>query len=370
MGTSRAAIAVTAALAALAVAAVAGEATAAPAADLVVVWAPGASPAEVAKLTDAARKAGAAPIDRSPAPPVAPATYRDLARGIEAFDALRVEDAQTALDAARAAADTTGADGLTTAQLSDLFLYRGLVHAQQGESAWDDLVTAATLDPARVLDPARFPPHVVTDWERAKAAAAAEPRAALSIEAPAGCAITVDGTRSAATASVVAGAHWVHVACADRAPWGARVAVTAPSTTITADAQPLAAPGDTDLAIQARTAGARAIVVAEVRGAIGTARLVDASGRERDRRSVTLPASGDLAPLAGAIAAMLQPPPPVVTSHLPPATPWYRTKWAYAAAAAIVAAAVLVPTTAIIAGGGPATTATVKVGSVPVWGQQ
>src|SRR5262249_14268030 len=138
----------------------ASTAAAAPAADLVVVWAPNAN---VAPVEDAARKAGAAPIDRSPPPPAAPDAARFIRLGIEAYDALRLEDALAALDHARAAIDRSGAAGVTTAQLADLFLYRSLVRTQQGDApgAWDELVIAATIDPARVLDPARFPPRVI-----------------------------------------------------------------------------------------------------------------------------------------------------------------------------------------------------------------
>ena len=51
---------------------------AAPAADLVVVWAPGA---RRAPIEDVARRAGAAVIDRSPAASAVPATASILKRG-------------------------------------------------------------------------------------------------------------------------------------------------------------------------------------------------------------------------------------------------------------------------------------------------
>ncbi|HEX4419933.1 MAG TPA: hypothetical protein VH165_18590, partial [Kofleriaceae bacterium] len=63
---------------------------AAPAADVVVVWAPGANVAPVAEV---ARRAGAAVIDRSPTANALPATAAILKRGIEAYDALRFDDA-------------------------------------------------------------------------------------------------------------------------------------------------------------------------------------------------------------------------------------------------------------------------------------
>jgi len=103
---------------------------AAPGADVVVVWAPGA---KVAPIEEVARQAGAAVVDRSPVADAVPDTASLLQRGIEAYDALRLDDAWETLDEARALADRTGAAGLTQAQLADLFLYRGLVKIQQGD---------------------------------------------------------------------------------------------------------------------------------------------------------------------------------------------------------------------------------------------
>jgi hypothetical protein len=346
-------------------------ARAAPAADLVVVWAPNVPQARIAAVAAVARDAGAALIDRSPDGSAgAPGDADQLvATAVAAYDALRLEDARTDLDRALAAIDATDAATITPAHLSDLFVYRGLVHAQQGDdaSAWDDLVVAATLDPARVLDPARFPPRVIAEWDRARTAVAALAHATVTVDAPPSCAIALDASPAARSTSVVTGSHYVRVTCDDAAPWTARVAVTAPETTVVAHPAPYAPPDDADLAIQARTAGARAIVVAEVHALVGVVRLVDAGGRERDRRTVTLAGDGSLAPLAAAVAALLAPPPPRPTVVATPAPqPWYRSKWAYAAAAAVLAAAVLVPTTALIVGSGPATTATVHV-SVPPW---
>ena len=109
---------------------------AAPAADVVLVWAPGA---KLAPIEDAARQAGAAVIDRSPAAIAVPNTASTLRRAIEAYDALRFDEAWETLDEARALADRTGAAGLSQTQLADLFLYRGLVKIQQGEMSayWD-----------------------------------------------------------------------------------------------------------------------------------------------------------------------------------------------------------------------------------------
>jgi hypothetical protein len=308
---------------------------AAPAADLVVVWAPGA---RRAPIEDVARRAGAAVIDRSPAASAVPATASILKRGIDAYDALRFDEAWGTLDEARALADRTGAAGLSQAQLADLFLYRGLVRIQQGELSayWDELVTAVTIDPVRVLDPARFPPRVASELARVHEALRDRKRATLAVDAPAGCSVLIDGAAASAvgTAQPLVGSHWVHVACADHAPWGTRVELTGDQLVVARNPA-LAPPTDDEVLIQARTVGARAFVAVEIRSGVGTARLVGIDGRERDRRSVAV--AGDLTALAAAVSDLLAPAP---TAH------WYESRWAWAAGAAALAAAVLIPVTA------------------------
>lgn len=324
------------ALAALAVA-VPSRARAAPSADVVVVWAPGA---KVAPIEEAARRAGAAVIDRSPTAGALPATASILRRGIEAYDALRFDEAWETLDEARALADRTGAAGLSQAQLADLFLYRGLVRIQQGELSayWDELVTSVTIDPVRVLDPARFPPRVTSELARVHDALRERKRATLAVDAPPGCTVLVDGVAASAvgTAQALVGSHWVHVTCADHAPWGTRVELTGDQLVVARNPA-VAPPTDDEVLIQARTIGARAFVAVEIRSGVGTARLVGVDGRERNRRSVAV--AGDLAPLAAAVQDLLAP---------PPETRWYKTRWAWATGAAVLAAAILVPVTAAL----------------------
>jgi hypothetical protein len=310
---------------------------AAPAADVVVVWAPGA---KVAPIDEVARQAGAAVIDRSPLANAIPATASILRRAIDAYDALRYDDAWATLEEARALADRTGAAGLTQAQLADLFLYRGLVKIQQGEpnTYWDELVTSVTIDPVRVLDPARFPPRVATELARVRQALTDRKHATLAVDAPSGCTVLIDGAAASAVGSAqrLVGSHWVHVTCADRAPWGTRVELTGDQLVVARNTV-LAPPTDDEVLIQARTVGANAFVAVEVRSGVGTARLVGVDGRERDRRSVAI--TGDLVPLAGAVRQLLA---PLDKSR------WYESRWAWAAGAAALAAAILVPITAAI----------------------
>jgi hypothetical protein len=310
---------------------------AAPAADVVLVWAPGA---KLAPIEDAARQAGAAVIDRSPAAIAVPNTASTLRRAIEAYDALRFDEAWETLDEARALADRTGAAGLSQTQLADLFLYRGLVKIQQGEMSayWDELVTAVTIDPVRVLDPARFPPRVTTELARVHEALRERKRATLAVDAPAGCTVLIDGVAASAVGSAqpLVGSHWVFVTCADHAPWGTRVELTGDQLVVARNTA-VAPPTDDELLIQARTVGARAFLAVEIRSGVGTARLVGVDGRERDRRSVKI--ADDLAPLAGAVTALLAP---------APRTPWYESRWVWATGAAAVAAAILIPVTAAL----------------------
>ena len=322
----------------LVILAIAAPVLAAPAADLVVVWAPGA---RIAPIEAVARRSGAAVIDRSPAPPGAATTAKSVHAGIAQYNALSFDAAARTLDAAAREADQSGAAGLTPAELSDLFLYRGLVKNQLGDESggWDDLVIASAVDPTRDLDPLVFPPKVVEEFGRARETVGKRDRARLSVQAPAGCAATVDGAPAVGEVERVVGLHWVRVTCADRAPQGMKVELTAGATTLPIQPAPYEPPTDSELHVQARTASARAFIAVEVHGAIGTARLVGVDGRERDRRTVTI--TGDLAPLADAVGALLQP---------APRTHWYQSRWALAGGVAVLAAAVLVPITAAIAG--------------------
>jgi hypothetical protein len=311
-----------------------------PAADVVVIWAPGADRAPVLAI---GRELGVGVIDRTPVPAPRADIATVVKKGIQAYDVLDFDAAWTTLESARELADRTGAAGLTAADLSDLFLYRALVREQRKDShgAWEDLVTAMVVDPGRRLDPVRFSPKILEDAVRARGEALARPQGAIAIEAPAGCAIAVDGRPFDAGAPQLAGSHWASVTCRDRQPWGARIVVTEARKTIAPRLVALAPPGDDDVLVQARAAGARGVIVAEVHGGLATARLLGLDGRERERRTVAF--AGDLAPLAGAIRSLARPRETI-------ARPWYRSRWALAMGAAFVAAAVAIPITAGLSG--------------------
>lgn len=320
----------------LALAGSAMTAGAAPTADLVVVWAPGM---RTAPLEAAAKRAGAGFIDTSPKPAGSAQTAQLVQAGVRAFDELEFDVAWQSLERARSEVDRTGADGLTQAQLSDLFLYRALVRAQQGDdtAGWEELVAANTIDPTRELDPGRFPPKIRSDFERARETVKTKARAKLTVQAPDGCRTAVDGRPAPGPVELVVGPHWVSTRCADRQPEGFRIELTA-DVRLPLEPRPYLPPTDTELLIQARTAGARAFVLVEVRAGVATARLVGLDGRERDRKTVTV--TGDLSPVADGVQALLAP---------PPDKKWWDSKIVWAFSAAAITAAILIPVTAYFA---------------------
>lgn len=321
----------------VALGALAAPVEAAPTADLVVVWAPGM---RTAPVEAAARRAGAALIDTSPKPAGAAQTAQLIQAGVQAFDELKFDAAWQVLERARSEVDRTGADGVTQAQLSDLFLYRALVKAQQGDTTngWEELVAANTIDPTRELDPGRFPPRVRADFERARETVKTKARAKLTVQAPAGCATTVDGRPAPGPVDLVIGPHWVSTRCSDRQPEGFRIELTA-DVRLPVEPRAFLPPSDTDLLVQARTAGARAFVSVEVRGGVATARLVGLDGRERDRKTMTV--TGDLAPVADGVTALLT---PAEKSR------WYQSKVVWGIGGALLAAIIAIPITAALAG--------------------
>jgi hypothetical protein len=344
---------------ALAVCAVvaAARAEAAPKADLVIVWTAEPAPAITAGVADAARRADAAVIDVSPAAVTAPNARPLVTSGIYAYGALEFDAALTALDDAAEEVDRTGGAGLDRVALADLFLYRALVHVQRGDDArsWDDFVSAATVDPTRVLDPARFPPRAVEQHGRAITAVAARERSTLTLS-PAGCQVELDGAAVAGeTIDLAFGRHWLRATCAGHQPAGRRIDVDRAQLAIDVAGPVLAPPSDDELAIQGRTAGARALVVVAIQNGIAVVRRLAPDGHELERQSITLGTSADAGHVADAVTRMLVP--PVRTQR------WYKSKWVWAAAGAAVATAILLPFA--LRGGTPSVK--LELDNVPPW---
>ncbi len=328
-----------------------------PAADVVIVWAPGV---KVTPLEAAARDAGVAVIDRSPAAKAARETSATIARAIAEFDALHTDNAAKLLDEAKNEVDRTGAADITQNALSDLFLYRARVASERSDTAaaWDAFTTAIIVAPTRVIDPGRVSPSVRAELDRARTAVASRPKAALVVSALAGCRVMIDGA-PATQAPYVIGPHWVHVSCADREPWGTRVELVAADTRIQAGNAPIEAPTDEELLVQARAVAAKAFVGVRVQGGVAQLRLVSVDGRELDRRSVRI--ERDLGPAASALKSLLVEKGVSVVKDR-----WYRSPWFWAGVGVVVGAGIAIPF-ALSAGDSPTTWSSTVGGVPPEW---
>jgi hypothetical protein len=337
-----------------------GRVHAAPAADVVVAWAPAPLGRLGDAIADAASRAGASYIDAS-APLETPPDPRPLVkRGIAAYGNLELEAALAALDAAVELVDRSGAAQIDTALLGDLFLYRALTHAQRNEDtrAWDDFVVAAGIAPTRVLDPAGFPPRAVERFSQALAHVAAAPRGRITL-AGGTCHVRIDG--AAVTTPQIElpfGRHWLDASCDGRVPVRTRLVVDRPTLEVALAGAAITAPDDAALLVQARTASAHALVVVTVNAGTAVVRKLGIDGKERDRISIAV-ARGDRE-IAAAVTRLLAP------ATKPTATPWYRSRWAWAAGGAAVASAILIPFL-VTSGGGEVPGVKVRPAGVPEW---
>lgn len=318
-------------------AAAGGNAVAAPSTTLVIAWAPGAEPAVTAPLA-AARTRGTAVIEITPEVEPRAAEVGGLRTGQAAYDELRFAEAVTALGEAARSLEATGGHGLSQHQLSDIFLLRALAAVQLGEaqSAWDDFVRAATLAPTRALDPARFPPRAVEQFERARSHVSTLPRLVVRLTREPGCKVVVDGNEvGEAELSLVRGRHYAVATCPARRPVQ-RSFELLDVLELPMLGAPLAAPTDEAALVQARALGASAVVIFTATASSAVLRRLGSDGREQARTSVALGVANSARALERELMRMLE---------LRPAspTPWYRSRWTWAAAGAAAAAAVLLP---------------------------
>ena len=197
-----------------------------------VYWQPPGTPepGAVARATfvEAMTRQGARVVDAPSRVSPAPSLRPRLEAAQAAYERFAFTQAIAELDELQGLCDARGGGDLSGRQLSELFLYRGLARLETAgaDAAWDDLVRAARLDPARVLDPVRFPPRAVTAFAGAVAQSGAGPRARLIVEAPAGAAIRVDGESAASGGAAVAlGPHFLAVDVEGYEPWAGIVSV-------------------------------------------------------------------------------------------------------------------------------------------------
>jgi hypothetical protein len=231
---------------------------------------------------------------------------------------LAFEQALRPLEDAAAVVAATGGAGLSTAELSDLYLFRGMTVARADwkparstdaatqARAYADYLRAVTLTPARALNPRETPPQVMEDWQRALDEVRARPRGVLTVRAPADATIALDGAGAGAAdamavlgggatyQNVVYGEHLVHVEEVGYAPWGTVVTVDHAAQEVILPARPALMLDDQVAGAHARRMGAKFALVGEVK--LGTPalqlqlRLVDATGLTHDTAMVPLPA--------------------------------------------------------------------------------
>ncbi len=347
-------------------ASVARTASAAPAADIVVAWSPQPLGPTGERLSEAAARAGAAYVDASPAADPLPDPRPLIKRGITAYGNLELEGAINSLDAAADLVDQTGAAGLDSTTLGDLFLYRALAHATRGNDpkSWDDFVVVAGIQPTRVLDPAGFPPRVVDRFGQARAHVAALPRGKVML-APWGgaarCQVRIDGVIVTTTElELPFGRHWVDASCEARAPVRRRLDVDRVTIEVKIAGPQVVPPDDAALLVQARVASARALVVVFVQGRTALVRKLGIDGKERDRQTLALRGTvRDRSEIAAALARMLEAPRPG------PPEPWYQSRWVWGAAGVAIAGAILIPFA--VRNSGSAPEVVVRPDGMPAW---
>lgn len=305
----------------------------------------------------AADDSGARVLDLSPrvAPPD---TASRVTRAVTAYDAMRFADAISELDAAAVTAAENGARGLGRDALVDLFLYRALARTESGDStgAWSDFVRAATLDPTRVLDPARFRPSAVKSFARAVREVTARSPVELAVRSPAGSRVHIDGRPSGGdqiSEALLPGEHYVWVERPDSPPFARTVTLAVASTLVVPDGA-AGPPADAELRRRAARLGAgAALVVAMSRqDGIGTVELrsLEAGGARprgavvlgpspeanaRDLRRIATHALREQVAASRSGAVLL-------TTGSPPARRdeprWYQNRWLWLAAGAAAGA--------------------------------
>lgn len=320
------------------------------------------------------------------APPAAARAPGLVERAREAAAGLRFDEGARLLDEALAELETGGGAGLDQRELVELFLLHGWMAEK---SAWigataaaaapstpvarQAYLRAATLDPAHVPDPGRFPPPVVAGFVWAADEVARRPSGALVVRAPSGATVSIDGRppllAPASLPALAFGEHFVRVTMPGRRPWSARVPLAEPTLVI--DAPPLAplVVEPARAARHARDAGAAFALLAEPRERALALTLIDTGDPSQQigamvslapaeddpldaalirlaatarRRHLQARASriGRASPLVFAAAPALPPRPGPVLAEDPAA--WARARWPLLTALATAAASAVV----------------------------
>jgi hypothetical protein len=264
-------------------------------------------------FTDAAARYHLSPLEvidiAGTAPPKAPATLKaTLGKTLK----LSFDDARAELDTVLAEVAATGGAGLTTLELSELYLHHGMATARadwnapvgvqmaalnQGRArAFDDYLRAAALTPDRTLEAHAFPPQVVADFARALDLSQKLPRVTLLLHGDADAEVSIDGAPAIriegglTVKDLPRGDHLIAVTELGRAPWGTSLSISNETYELTIPARTELGLPDAVAADHARRMGAHFALVAERKpggGARIELRLVDLSGTKRDAALVS-----------------------------------------------------------------------------------
>jgi len=240
-------------------------------------------------------------IPPPPAPRAGPLIKTGAAKALKvAFD-----DALKDLNAAAAEVAEEGGAGLTTTELFDLYLYRGMATARADWNAspappalpappddarargFEDYLRAASITTDRPLNPRELPPQVMADFARAATEVRARARGTLIVRGQADAQVSLDGAAPAPIAGGVTfrdlpyGPHLVRVEEIGRMPWGAAITLGEPSMSLDVPDSPALVLEDATAAAHARRMGATFALVAQPKpgsGARMELRLVDITG--------------------------------------------------------------------------------------------
>ena len=204
-----------------------------------------------------------------------------------------------------AEAAATGGAGLSTDELSDLYLYRAIATARADWNAtaaapptdartraYADYLRAAALTPARTLNPREIPPQVVADFARAVDEVRQRPRGTLTVTGSADAQVALDGGAPMPVAGgvvfrdLVHGEHLIRVEEIGHVGWGAAVTFKQPTQDVEIPARAAAGAGRRDRrgarAPHGRAASRWCWSRRAARTPPSALRLIDASGQERD----------------------------------------------------------------------------------------
>jgi hypothetical protein len=241
--------------------------------------------------------------------PPAPQNGPGVKAGVDLVKKLAFDDAKKQLDPIADKATQTGGAGLTTLELSDLYLARAMSVARADWKpdrsvdeatrvrAYEDYVRAATLTPERVLNPHDYPPQTVEDWAKAVAEINRRPQGTLTVSGSSKALISFDGhpplsSRGGVTFKAPYGEHFIAVEEPGRERWGSNVLVNGASAEVPIPARAALTLDDSVAAAHARRMGAKFALVGELRLGEGSTelqlRLVDATGIRHDATVVPL----------------------------------------------------------------------------------